>query len=411
MAAGKGYFDGGNRPLRVSDVTDLVKTSLEEAVPHCWVVGEVSDFTHHSSSGHRYFTLVDADSQLSCVMFNWYGRGVRFVPEKGKEVMAYGRVSVYERGGRYQFYATRLRPAGVGDLAVEFARLQERLEREGLFAVERKRPLPTYPRAVGVVTSSDGAAIRDIVHVLRRRAPGLRLILRPARVQGPEAAAEIATGIEDLNRHGGVDILIVGRGGGSPEDLWSFNEEVVARAIFSSELPVISAVGHEVDVTIADHAADYRAPTPSAAAEVVAQEQSSLLRRVTELRQRLRTEMQTRLRHHASMVESMNPARVCRLFDSRVQQKSQYVDERRSALAVALDWYLQTRTKSLYTSIARLEVLSPLRSLARGYAVCQRQDSGQVVTDGSQLRAGDRVKIRFSRGEARCQVEEVIDEQ
>ena len=406
-----GYFEEvGNRPLRVVEVTTLVKTALEQSLPACWVVGEVSDFTHHRSSGHRYFTLVDSETQLSCVMFNWHGRSLRFLPEKGMEVVAFGHVSVYERGGRYQFYVTRLRPSGVGDMAKEFARLRQRLEREGLFAPERKRPLPTYPRTVGVVTSADGAAIRDILHVLRRRAPGLRLILRPALVQGPEAAPEIAAGIEDLNRHGEADIIIVGRGGGSPEDLWPFNEEMVARAIFASARPVISAVGHEVDVTIADHVADYRAPTPSAAAEVVAQEQGALQRRVGELRQRLRTGIQSRLQQNASQVKAMNPARVYRQFDNRVQQRTQYVDERRNALAGALDWYLQTRTKSLYTRLAQLEVLSPLRSLARGYSVCQREDSGQVVTEAGHLRAGDRLKLKFSQGGARCQVEEVIDE-
>ncbi len=413
MAAAGGYFRSGgegDRALCVGDITALVKTALDESLEACWVVGEVSEFTHHRASGHRYFTLVDPDSQLSCVMFNWYGRGVRFVPEKGMEVMAYGRVSVYERGGRYQLYVTRLRPAGTGDMAAEFTRLQQQLQEEGLFAAERKRPLPPYPRAVGVVTSADGAAIRDIIQVLRRRAPGLRVILRPARVQGPEAAAEIAAGIEELNRQGEADILIVGRGGGAPEDLWPFNEEAVARAIHASEQPVISAVGHEVDVTIADHVADYRAPTPSAAAEIVAQEQGALLHRVVELRRRLQGEMTSRLRRHAHELELASPARLYRQFDSRLAQRTQYVDERRNALASALDWYLQARTRRLHTSMARLEVLSPLRSLARGYAVCQRDDSGQVVTDARQLHAGDQIRLRFDQGSARCNVEETTDE-
>ena len=413
MAAAGGYFGSGEEggsALGVGDVTNLVKTALDESLAPCWVVGEVSEFTHHRASGHRYFTLVDPDSQLSCVMFKWHGRGVRFVPEKGMEVMAYGRVSVYERGGRYQLYVTRLRPAGIGDMAVEFARLQKQLEDEGLFAAERKRPLPPYPRVVGVVTSADGAAIRDIVQVLHRRAPGLRIILRPARVQGPEAADEIAAGIEELNRQGEADILIVGRGGGAPEDLWPFSEETVARAIHASERPVISAVGHEVDVTIADHVADYRAPTPSAAAEVVAQEQGTLLHRVVELRRRLQGEITSRLRRHAHELELLSPARVYRQFDSRLVQRTQYVDERRNALASALDWYLQAHTRRLHTSMAQLEVLSPLRSLARGYAVCQRDDTGQVVTDVRQLRAGDQVSLRFGRGSARCNVEETTDE-
>ncbi len=404
-----GAESGQGKPYSVFEITTQVKTLLEESLPMCWVIGEVSDFTHHSS-GHRYFTLKDASSQLSCVMFKWQARNLSFAPEPGLEVMAYGHVSVYERGGRYQFYVAQLQPAGVGEMALAFEQLRDRLEREGLFAQERKRPLPPFPRTVGVVTSPTGAAIRDMIQVLGRRAPGIQIILRPARVQGPGAAEEIARGIEDLNQHPDIDILIVGRGGGSPEDLWPFNEEIVARAIYASARPVIAAVGHEIDYTIADYVADYRAPTPSAAAEIVAREQGTLLQRVAELRQRRNAAMRNRLDYYQQQLQSMDPERLFLRLRDNLEQTGQFVDERRNALATALDWYLRSRVESSRTAMVHLEALSPLGSLARGFAVCQRQEDGRLVRTSGQLKSGNRVRLRFHQGGAVCQVEEIIDE-
>ncbi|MFC1526817.1 exodeoxyribonuclease VII large subunit, partial [Candidatus Latescibacterota bacterium] len=293
-------------PLSVSDVTAQVKAILEDSLPYCWVIGEVSDF-RRPGSGHCYLTLKDSTCQLSCVMFRFYAQQLRFEPEPGAKVLVYGNVSVYERGGRYQFYVYRMQPAGVGELALAFEQLKARLEDEGLFDPARKRPLPPFPRTVGVVTSATGAAIRDIVQVLGRRAPGIQIVLRPARVQGPGAAAEIAQAIADLNRHGEADILIAGRGGGSPEDLWPFNEEAVARAMYASRVPVVSAVGHEIDYTIADYVADIRAPTPSAAAEMVAQEHAILKRQVTGDRRRLLLSLQNRLHHLEQQLAQHQP--------------------------------------------------------------------------------------------------------
>jgi exodeoxyribonuclease VII large subunit len=400
---------GPGRPYSVSEITGQVKTLLEESLPMCWVIGEISDFTHHSS-GHRYFTLKDPSSQLSCVMFKWQAHNLSFAPEPGVEVMAYGHISVYERGGRYQFYAAQLQPAGIGEMALAFEQLKNRLEREGLFAQERKRPLPPYPRTVGVVTSPTGAAIRDIIQVLGRRAPGVQVVLCPARVQGPGAAEEIARGIANLNQHEDIDILIVGRGGGSPEDLWPFNEEIVARAIYTSARPVIAAVGHEVDYTIADYVADYRAPTPSAAAEIVTREEGALLQRVDELQRRLQASMQHRLDHCQQQITAMNPPRLYQRLHDRLEQTSQYVDERRNALASALDWYLRSRMESYRTAVLRLEALSPLSSLARGFVVCQHREDGRLVRSGEELKIGEQVRLRFHRGGALCKVEEIIDE-
>ena len=397
------------RPYSISEITAQVKSVLEEAMPMCWVVGEVSSFTHHSS-GHRYFTLKDQASQLSGVMFKWQARHLSFTPEPGMQVMVYGHISVYERGGRYQFYAAQLQPAGVGELALAFEQLKNRLEAEGLFAQERKRPLPTYPQTVGVITSPTGAAIRDIIQVLQRRAPGLQILLRPSRVQGPGAAGEIARAIADLNRHPGIDILIVGRGGGSPEDLWPFNEEVVARAIYQSARPVISAVGHEIDYTIADYVADYRAPTPSAAAEIVAQEHGDLLRRVIELRQRLQNGIDTRLDHCEQRLDSRNPQRLLQRLQDRLEQTSQYADERRRDLATGLDWYLRTRVEAFGTAAVHLQALSPLANLARGFSLCERLEDERLVRSSQDLQIGDQLKLRFQRGSAVCSVEETSDE-
>ena len=399
---------GQGRPYTVSEVTAQVKALLEESLPMCWVLGEVSNFTHHSS-GHRYFTLKDEASQLSAVMFKWQARTLSFTPEPGMQIMAYGHISVYERGGRYQFYAAQLQPAGVGELALAFEQLKNRLETEGLFAPERKRPLPTYPRTIGVVTSPTGAAIRDIIDVLQRRAPGLQIILCPARGQGPGAGDEIARAIADLNRCPDVDILIVGRGGGSQEDLWPFNEEIVARAIYRSEKPVISAVGHEIDYTIADYVADYRAPTPSAAAEIVVQEHSTLLRQVVEQRRRLGNAMDGLLNQYEQRLEHMDPQRLFRRLQDRLDQTSQYVDERRRDLATAFDWYMRTRIEALRTAGVHLEALSPLGNLDRGFSLCERREDGRLVRTSADLRAGDRVKLRFHRGSADATIEEISD--
>ena len=398
----------GRRPLTVSDVTEQVKDVLEDSLSPCWVLGEVSDFTHHSS-GHRYFTLVDDFSQLSCVMFKWQGRGVRFIPERGMQILVQGHVSVYDRGGRYQFYVTSMQPAGVGELALAFEQMKNRLEEEGLFDPERKRPMPSFPRSVGVVTSSSGAAIRDIVQVLGRRAPGLQIVLAPARVQGPGAAEEVAEAIRALNRYQRVDILIVGRGGGSPEDLWCFNEEGVARAIYHSSIPVISAVGHEIDYTIADYVADYRAATPSAAAEIVVVEQAELKRRVTELRQRLCYTMQMLLSSTTQRIQSMRPERLYVRLRDRLGQESLIVDERRQALISAFDWYTRNKLDAVRSAMVRLHDLSPLSGLKRGFSLCHRRD-GKLVRDSAELAVGDLVNLRFQKGEARCFVEETIDD-
>ena len=393
-------------PVGVSELTGRIKTALEEHLPECWVMGELSQYTHHSS-GHRYFTLKDEGSQLSCVLFKWQGQNLSFEPEVGMQVLVWGRVSLYERGGRYQFYVSHMQPAGVGELARAFERLKARLEEEGLFEPERKRPLPPFPQCIGVVTSPTGAAVRDIIHVLQRRAPGVRIVLAPARVQGPGAAEEIATAIERLNRHAAADILIVGRGGGSPEDLWPFNEEITARAIYASTQPVISAVGHEVDYSIADYVADYRAATPSAAAEVVAQEHGQLLRRVGELRARLQAGVRHRTDLGAQQLRAVDPARLRQALDNHLRQRGQLADERLQDLSDAFDSLARRRADAFSRAVLRLDALNPLGGLARGFAFCEDAGSRRPVRGASELEPDQQVRLRFHQGTALCRVEEI----
>ncbi|HJP31136.1 MAG TPA: exodeoxyribonuclease VII large subunit [Candidatus Latescibacteria bacterium] len=392
-------------PLSVSDITARVKATLEQSMPFCWVEGEISECSR-PASGHIYLTLADEYSQLGCVMFRLQAQQLRFQPERGMKVLVYGNVSVYERGGRYQFYVYRIQPSGVGELAVAFEQLRLRLEGEGLFDAERKRPLPTHPRAVGVVTSPTGAAIRDIVQVLGRRTPGLQVVLASARVQGSAAPRDLCRGIDRLNRWGGVDIIIVGRGGGSPEDLWPFNDESVARAIYRSQVPVVAAIGHEIDHSIADYVADVRAPTPSAAAELVAQEYGVLRERVGALRQRLLRTMDQRFDHLQREVDSHDPRRLLTRLQDRVDQQSQRLDETVTQLAAAADGCLCSHRSRFARAAMRLQARSPLSSLTRGFAYCEREADGQPVRSAGDLSAGDHLRLRFASGEARCRVEE-----
>ncbi|MED4602401.1 exodeoxyribonuclease VII large subunit, partial [Paenibacillus validus] len=259
----------GRTIYSIKELNRVIKNKLEadDALQNVWVRGEISNFTHHSS-GHMYFTLKDADSRLKSIMFASYNQRLGFIPKEGTKVLACGNISVYERDGAYQFYVTQMQPDGIGSLYLAYEQLKKKLEAEGLFAPERKKPIPAFPRAIGVITSPTGAAVRDIIITLQRRYPSVPVLLYPVLVQGKQAAPSIVRAVEEMNRLNEVDVLIVGRGGGSLEELWAFNEEIVARAIYASVLPVISAVGHETDFTIADFVADLRAATPTAAAEL-----------------------------------------------------------------------------------------------------------------------------------------------
>jgi exodeoxyribonuclease VII large subunit len=435
--------------LTVSRLTALLRGVLEENFEQVWVQGEVSNLSQ-PSSGHLYFSLKDAGAQLRCVMFKGSARNLKFRPNDGMALIARGRISVYDQRGEYQLICEYLEPAGVGALQAAFAQLKERLASEGLFNDQHKRPLPCLPRRVGVITSATGAAIHDIINVLKRRFASLEILLYPVRVQGEGAALEIARAVEDMNRLKLADVLIVGRGGGSLEDLWAFNEEVLARAVYRSVIPVISAVGHETDWTICDFVADLRAPTPSAAAELVIASADELRGRLEALSHRLRLAMETRLSALESRVASLR--RLLADPSATLGHLSQRVDDLTGRLELALHnsvtrlrerfdrlegfllqyspaarlehlrqrlLLLSSRTERLMllrlegakqefgSNAARLDVLSPLSTLSRGYSITSRLDDKTVVSDVSRLAIGDQLRISFRRGGAMCRVEDL----
>lgn len=391
-----------SRIITVSQLAALLREVVEDNFFQVLVEGEISGFTA-PGSGHWYFSLKDADAQLRGVMFRPQNRLLPFLPENGMHVIVSGRLSVYPQRGEVQLIVESILPQGVGSLQVAFEQCKARLATEGLFAPERKRPLPYFPRCIGVVTSPTGAAIHDLLQVLHRRHAGVRILLRPVRVQGEGAAAEIAEAIADLNRHGGVEVLIVGRGGGSLEDLWAFNEEIVARAIHASAIPVISAVGHEIDYTIADFVADLRAPTPSAAAEMVIQSRLELENHLDHLAMRLGHRMQGNLRLLTERVESLGRRLVSPRQELRRCRQRQ--EEMARRLQTAMERRLAGAQGALATLAGRLDVLSPLRTLERGYAIAFAEKSGRAVLSAAEVTAGDRLRLRFAVGEARAVIE------
>lgn len=390
--------------LTVSRLAALLKEVVEENFVQVWVEGEVSNFSL-PASGHGYFSLKDDQAQLRAVIFRSQLRALSFRPENGMQVICRGRVSIYSQRGEVQLVVESLEPRGLGALQLAYEQLKTRLASEGLFAAERKRPLPAHPRTIGVVTSATGAAIHDILNVLERRGSGLRVLLTPVRVQGAEAAAEIVAAIAALNRQGEADVLIVGRGGGSLEDLWAFNEEPVARAIAASRIPVISAVGHEVDVTIADFVADLRAPTPSAAAELVVKSRLELENHLDQLRLRLAAQMRSRLTLLKERTGGLQRRlRTPRELLLRLRQRQAELQRR---LLRTMDGRLQGARAVLAAGAGRLDALSPLRTLARGYAIVWREEESQPLLDAGALAVGDRLKLQLAHGSVRARVTEL----
>lgn len=389
----------------ISALTAELKALLEGTYPTLWVEGEVSNFKHHAS-GHMYFTLKDAGSQIRAVMFRAANRGLKFRPEDGLTVLVRASLGVYEPRGEYQLYVEHMEPKGLGALQLAFEQLKARLAAEGLFDEARKRPIPRLPRRIGIVTSPSGAAIRDMLNIIDRRFANVEILIYPARVQGEEAAGEIAAGIEVLNARGDLDVLIVGRGGGSIEDLWAFNEEVVARAIAASKVPVISAVGHETDFTIADFVADLRAPTPSAAAELVVAHKAELAQRLDDLTSRL----ETALRHRVEAGRQRLTSLVRHLGLVNPVERVRRQRERVAAAAETLRGAIRTRVKlwegDLRALAGKLESLSPLAILARGYSITRLLPDLRIVKDAAAVRPGEAVSILLHRGSLACRVED-----
>jgi exodeoxyribonuclease VII large subunit len=436
--------------LTVSELTGRIKSHLEDGFPTVWVQGEISNL-RLPSSGHVYFTLKDESAQIRAVLFRSRTRHVRFRPEDGMQVLAFGCLEVYAARGEYQMVVELLEPQGLGALQLAFEQLKKRLQAEGLFEAARKRPLPAFPRVIGVVTSPTGAAIRDILHVIGRRFADLRIVVCPVRVQGDGAPADIVEALRCLRQVAGLDVVIVGRGGGSIEDLWAFNDERVARAIAACPVPVLSAVGHETDFTIADFVADLRAPTPSAAAELVVREKLAVLRAVVELNARLRQAMAVHIERHRERVDALarrrgftDPARALRDHHRRV-------DELRARLAAAargrrreLAHRAELATNALSSlhplarishgravlgqlrgrltaaashraklaehrfaaAVGQLQSLSPLAVLGRGYSLT-RLSSGVVVRRAAQAAPGDAIEILLGEGALGARVTEV----
>ncbi len=396
--------------LTVSELNRCVKGLLdsEEALRNLWVRGEISNFRHHRPSGHMYFSLKDDQASVRAVMFRSYAARIGFAPEDGLGVLASGSASLYERDGQYQLYVRELEPSGVGALHLAFEQLRAKLLQEGLFADENKKPLPLLPRRVGIVTSLEGAALQDIIQVSRRRFSGCQLVVEPARVQGAGAAEEISAALLRLDQSGLVDVIIVGRGGGSLEDLWAFNEETLARAIFESRTPVVSAVGHETDVTIADLVADARAATPSVAAELVFASRNELVARVSGYRSRLGLAAARTIAVLRTQLATLAAARVLAQPTAYLDGPRQSVDTLGSRLAAAVE-SLTTRCRHrLALAAGRLGDLSPLAVLGRGYSIC-RSETGAIVTSATEVQRGSSVEVMLATGRLECLVQRVAE--
>ncbi len=388
--------------LTVSQLNRGIRSLLESEYPSLWVEGEISNLKLHSS-GHMYLSLKDDKAQIPAVFFSRYNQTLKFELKDGLQVLVYGKISVYEPRGQYQLYIERVEPKGVGALQLAFLQLKEKLEREGLFDQERKRPIPKFPKVVGVITSPTGAAIRDILNVIQRRFCGTSVLLCPVQVQGPSAAGQIARAIQEMNGFGGADVLIVGRGGGSLEDLWAFNEEMVARAVYHSKIPVISAVGHEIDWTICDFVADLRAPTPSAAAELVTQSSVELERQVRDLGLRMRSSMNSIYREKFDQWKSLEESYAFKQPRMLIQQYSQRLDELLRQLQNYSKTLVAAKARDFQMLAGRLNALSPLAILERGYSISFSEDGG-LLKDIRQLKSGQMIRTRLGRGIANSKV-------
>lgn len=441
------------RIYKVSEVTTIVKSILEDSpIADLWVEGEVSNFKRHSS-GHLYFTLKDAANQIKCIIFRAVASRLRFIPEDGIEIILYGKLTIYGPQSVYQIRGLHVEPLGLGAYQLAFEQLKQRLGAEGLFDESHKKPIPLVPQRVGVITSPTGAAIRDILNVTGRRFSNVSILLCPVKVQGEGAAEEIAAAIDTMSKVGGLDVLIVGRGGGSVEDLWAFNEEVVARSIYASEIPIISAVGHEIDFTIADFVADRRAPTPSAAAEMVVANKSDLVRRLDGLRVRMCSQLDSRIQLLRRRLENTQHRLLLRDGRDKIHLFQQNIDDLlsrahnilnnsterlRSSLrqlseklmyigipaqlseihreignleqrcTVSMQHLLESKRDKFGTAVAELNALNPLSILQRGYSICFWHPSKEVIRNATEVSTGDKVGVKLASGEIICEVKQTL---
>ncbi len=394
----------------IYEITRYIRHKLDkdDLLRDVHVKGEISNLSQ-PTSGHLYFTLKDESSELRCVMFRDKCAQLKFNLEDGMSVIVRGRISVYEKKGTYQLYAKEIQETGIGALYLAFEQLKKKLKREGLFDVAHKKPIPAFPRTVGIITSPTGAVIRDLLNVTRRRYPHVHLLLAPVVVQGGQAPSEIVNAVQLLNRANKeletIDVLVLGRGGGSIEELWAFNEEAVARAIFSSEIPVISAVGHETDFTIADFVADKRAATPSEAAELVVPDRREIERNLHSLELRIRQNLFNVVEVHRQRLESIEKSVLFRKPTERINQYRQTVDELKRNIYAEITHQVELHRSSLQAYIGKLDALSPLAILKRGYSICSRLD-GTVIRTIDNISVGDALKVLLTDGEAISEVKE-----
>ncbi|HGE73040.1 TPA: exodeoxyribonuclease VII large subunit [Candidatus Poribacteria bacterium] len=437
---------------KVSELTRTIKTVLEGSfLSDIWVEGEVSGLSR-PFSGHIYFRLKDEDSQIDCVIYRSVAESLRFLPENGISIILKGEINVYEPRGTYQIVVHRIEPLGIGALQLAFEQLKQRLYEEGLFDTEHKKPIPFLPKKIGVITSATGAAIRDILTIIKRRFYNVHILIHPVSVQGEGSAEEIAQAIDNMNKIGDIDVLIVGRGGGSIEDLWSFNEEIVARSIYASKIPVISAVGHEIDWTISDFVADLRAPTPSAAAEMVVPNKADLVRTLETMKSRLYFNIDNRIGQEQSRLENclrrMKSADVRNIISSyqqnidfflqraydivskKIEQNRRYILEYQSKflyvgvpmmasnarnqinkltqkLTDLVHQIIEGKKKEFNINVAKLDALSPLSILKRGYSLCRKVVTKEAIKGVSDVSVGDDISVMMVDGEILCNVEDV----
>ena len=400
----------GRQALSVTQLNEYLKMVIEgdRVLSNVFVRGEISNFKLYSS-GHAYFTLKDDAGQLKSVMFRSYFSRLAFLPEDGMRVIAHGRVSVYETSGQYQLYVDDMQPDGAGSLAMRFEQLKRKLAAEGLFDESRKRPLPPMPRRIGVITSPSGAAVHDIINVLGRRFPAAEMILYPSEVQGTQAPAQLISGIEFFSMTGLVDVVIVGRGGGSAEDLWAFNDEYLARAVASCSVPVISAVGHESDFTICDFVADRRAPTPSAAAEIAVPDMGEILRGLASLNLGMQTSLQKRIAQERRVLTQLTASRVFSRPEQMLDNFRVRLDEHEQDLNRAIGQSILQKKQNTASLAGKLQALNPLSILSRGYATVSRD--GVSVTSVKQINENDTIDIRMADGSVRATVMQRKDTQ
>ena len=387
-------------PITVTDLNKYIKNKIDgdEMLNNVLVKGEISNFKNHYT-GHMYFTLKDENSLIKCVMFKSYTTHLSFMPKDGMKVMVLGSVAVFERDGIYQIYAKAMKEDGLGSLYTAYEELKKKLEQEGLFAESQKKKIPFMPKTIGVLTSNTGAVIRDIINVSTRRNPGVHIRLYPVPVQGPGAAEKIAEGIKFMNENKLADVLIIGRGGGSLEDLWPFNEEIVARAIYDSELPIISAVGHETDFTIADFVADLRAPTPSAAAELAVANIEDVRETLKLYNNRYKVALKKKIELMRLSYEKCMARPAYKNPTQKIDEQYMVIDMKVKALQNSMMLKLKEAKTSFVKETAKLDSLSPLKTLTRGYSIVTKQESGKVIKSVDDLNSGEKVNLRLSDGQ------------